>query len=270
MLSPREVGMRKFWVILFVTVAGFTVTSCETLLEMAAGTAGRPQRITNEEAIVALRDALSEGARSASAQLSKKDGYFANAALKILLPPEAQPILDALSKIPQGQKLVDDVVLRLNRSAEEAAKEVVPIFVNAITSMTIADGLAIVKGGDRAATDYLEAKTRPRLFELYRPKVDTALGKPLVLNISAKKSWETLANGYNSAGSVANAAARVAGKKAPMPPVEVDLSTYATNRALDGLFMKIAEEETKIRKNPLAYASSMIKKVFGALKEGLL
>lgn len=270
MLSLSEVRMRKFQIILLFTVAGFMITSCETLLEMAAGTAARPNSITNEEAIVALRDALSEGSRNASAELSQKDGYFGNPALKILLPPEAKPILDTLSKIPQGQKLVDDVVLRLNRSAEDAAKEVVPIFVNAITSMTIADGLAIVKGGDRAATDYLEVKIRSRLFELYRPKVDTALGKPLVLSISAKKAWETLVNGYNSAGTVANTAARLAGKKPPMPPVEVDLSTYATNRALDGIFIKIAEEEAKIRKNPLSYASSMIKKVFSALKEGLL
>lgn len=246
------------------------ITSCSTLLELAAVSTTQSPRVTNEEAITALRDALTEGAKSSSAQLSKKDGYFGNAVLKILLPPEAKPILDTLSKIPQGQKLVDDVVLRLNRSAEEAAKDVVPIFVDAITSMTIADGIAIVKGGDRAATEYLESKTRSRLFGLYRPKVDTALGKPLVLDVSAKKSWETLANSYNSAGKVANTAARLAGKKEPMPPVEVDLATYATNRALDGLFVKIGEEEGKIRKNPVAYASAMIKKVFGALKEGLL
>jgi hypothetical protein len=100
--------------------------------------------------------------------------------------------------------------------------------------------------------------------------VDAALAKPLVSDISAKKSWETLSTSYNKAGTVVNNAARLAGKKDPMPPVTVDLSSYATNRALDGLFLKIGEEEEKIRQNPLGYASGMIQKVFGALKKGLL
>lgn len=227
-------------------------------------------RVTNEEAIAALREALVEGAISASTTLSAKDGYFGNALLKILLPPEAKPMIDSISKIPQGKKLVDDVVLRLNRSAEEAAKNVVPIFRDAIMSMTIIDGIAIVKGGDRAATEYLERKTRGKLKNLYRPKVDNALAKPLVAGISAKKSWHTLSTAYNKAGTYANAAAALAGKKEPMPPVEVDLASYATDKALDGLFHMIAKEEKKIRDNPLKYASNVIRKVFGALKDGLL
>lgn len=248
-------------------------SSCLSTLESAAGSVGLGKggsAITNQEAVAALKDALKEGVQSASRQLSVKDGYFGNALLKILLPPEARPMLDSVGKIPQGQKLIDDVVLRLNRSAEEAAKDVGPIFVDAITSMTVSDGIAIVKGGDRAATDYLESKTRKRLFDLYRPKVDSALSKPLVMEVSAKKAWETLSGAYNKAGTVANAAAKLAGKKEPMPRVTVDLASYATDKALDGLFRKISEEEVKIRKDPLKYASAMIKKVFGALKDGSL
>lgn len=226
--------------------------------------------ITNEEAVAALKDALKEGALSAGKKLSASDGYFADATVKILMPSEAKPMLDTVGKIPQGQKLIDDVVLRLNRAAEEAAKEVVPIFVNAITSMTIADGIAIVKGGDTSATDYLKSKTRQPLMDVYRPKVDAALSKPLVMKISAKQSWSTLTTAYNKVGKVANEAASAIGKKKPMPPVEVDLATYATGKALDGLFLKIGEEEKKIRAHPLEYASNMIKKVFGALKDGLL
>lgn len=259
--------------ILAIVPAILVSASCLSTLESAAGSVGLGKggsAVTNQEAVAALRDALKEGIQSASRQLSVKDGYFGNALLKILLPPEAKPMLDSVGKIPQGQKLIDDVVLRLNRSAEEAAKEVVPIFVDAITSMTVSDGIAIVKGGERAATDYLESKTRKRLFDLYRPKVDTALSKPLVMDVSAKKAWETLSGAYNKAGTVANTAAKLAGKREPMPRVTVDLASYATDRALEGLFLKIGEEEGKIRKDPLKYASAMIKKVFGALKDGLL
>ncbi|MBN2510044.1 MAG: DUF4197 domain-containing protein [Spirochaetales bacterium] len=261
------------YLLILSAVALLTFVSCLTTLTSVAETALSGQgtnRVTNAEAVQALKDALKEGISSASRQLSRTDGYFGSAVLKILLPPEAKPMMDAISKIPQGRKLIDDVVLRLNRAAEEAAKDVVPIFVDTITSMTIADGIAIVKGGNSAATDYLESKTRERLFNLYRPKVDTALGRPLVANISAKKSWETLSSAYNRAGTIPNTTAKALGKKEPMPKVTVDLSSYATNRALDGLFYKIAEEEAEIRKNPAAYASGMIKKVFGALKSGLL
>jgi len=227
-------------------------------------------KVTNADTIAALREALVEGAKSASATLSAENGYFGNELFKILLPPEAKPMVDSISKIPQGKKLVDDVVLRLNRSAEEAAKDVVPIFKDAITSMTITDGIAIVKGGDRAATDYLERKTRSRLHALYQPKVDAALTKPLVMKVSAKKSWNTLSTAYNKAGTFVNAAAALKGSKEPMPPVNVDLAGYATDKALDGLFLMIAQEEGKIRENPLKYSSAIIQKVFGALKKGLL
>jgi L-alanine-DL-glutamate epimerase-like enolase superfamily enzyme len=249
------------------------LASCLSTIESALGSNAAGQKVpavTNAEAVSALRDALKEGIQSASRQLSAKDGYFGDALLKILLPPEAKPMLDSVGKIPQGQKLIDDVVLRLNRSAEEAAKDVVPIFVDAIQAMTIQDGIAIVKGSERSATEYLESKTRSRLFELYRPKVDAALAKPLAMDVSARKAWETLSSAYNKAGSIANPAARLVGKKEPMPLVTVDLAAYATNKALDGLFAKIGEEEGKIRRDPLGYASAMIKKVFGALKDGLL
>ncbi len=258
-----------------LAVISLTAASCPTTLESVASEAlgkngKKGTKVTNEDAIAALREALVEGAKSASSTLSAENGYFGNELLKIMLPPEAKPMVNSISKIPQGKKLVNDVVLRLNRSAEEAAKDVVPIFRDAITSMTIGDGIAIVKGGDRAATDYLERKTRARLRDLYRPKVDSALAKPLVMGVSAKESWKTLSTAYNKAGTVANAAARIAGEKEPMPPVNVDLAGYATDKALDGLFHMIAVEEGKIRDNPLKYASNIIQKVFGALKKGLL
>lgn len=237
---------------------------------VGSSSGGKTSPFTNSEAISAMKDALAEGIKSSSNQLSATDGYFGNAALKILLPEEADIMIDNIGKIPGGQKLIDDVILRLNRSAESAAKEVVPIFTNVITDMTVSDGIAIVTGGDNAATNYLKEKTYSQLRDLYRPKVASALSTPLVANISADSAWSTLTTKYNQVGEPVNKAATFIGKEAPMPEVEVDLATFATEKALDGLFSKIAEEEVEIRANPLEYASSMIQKVFGAVKQGLV
>lgn len=268
----------KFGILVVLVLVVFTTVSClSTLNAVASSVLGsssssssstKKSAFTNAEAITAMKDALNEGIKSASANLSKKDGYFGNAALKILLPTEAQPILNTLNKIPGGQGLVDDVVLRLNRSAEESAKEVTDIFAQAIKEMTVADGIKIVTGSNTAATEYLKSKTYSKLVALYKPKVSSALNKPLVLNVSANKAWTNLTTSYNSVGAVPNKVAKLAGQKEPFPEVEVDLVTYSTEKALDGLFVKIAEEEKVIRKNPLNYASSMIQKVFGAVKSG--
>ena len=265
----------KFGILVVLVLVVFTTVSClSTLNAVASSVLGSSSSsssaaaFTNSEAITAMKDALNEGIKSASANLSKKDGYFGNAALKILLPEEAQPILNTLNKIPGGQSLVDDVVLRLNRSAEESAKEVTSIFTQAIKEMTVSDGIKIVKGNNTAATEYLKSKTYSKLVSLYKPKVSSALNKPLVLNVSANKAWTNLTTAYNTVGAVPNKVAKLAGKTEPFPEVEVDLATYSTEKALDGLFIKIAEEEKNIRANPLDYASSMIKKVFGAVKSG--
>ena len=268
----------KFGILVVLVLVVFTTVSCLSTLNAVASSvlgsssssssSSQKSAFTNAEAISAMKDALNEGIKSASANLSKKDGYFGNSALKILLPEEAQPILNTLNKIPGGQSLVDDVVLRLNRSAEESAKEVTDIFAQAIKEMTVADGIKIVTGNNTAATEYLKSKTYSKLVSLYKPKVSSALNKPLVLNVSANKAWTNLTTSYNTVGAVPNKVAKLAGKTEPFPEVEVDLATYSTEKALDGLFVKIAEEEKVIRKNPLNYASSMIQKVFGAVKSG--
>ncbi len=271
--------MKKFFklgILVVLVLVVFTTVSCLSTLNAVASnvlgssssSSSKKSAFTNAEAISAMKDALNEGIKSASSNLSKKDGYFGNAALKILLPSEAQPILNTLNKIPGGQSLVDDVVLRLNRSAEESAKEVTAIFSQAIKEMTVSDGIKIVTGNSTAATDYLKSKTYSKLVALYKPKVSSALNKPLVLNISANKAWTNLTTAYNTVGAAPNKVAKLAGKTEPFPEVEVDLATYSTEKALDGLFVKIAEEEKVIRKNPLNYASSMIQKVFGAVKSG--
>ena len=271
--------MKKFLkvgILVAMTLIIFTTVSCLSTLNAVASnvlggsssSSSKKSAFTNSEAVTAMKDALNEGIKSASSNLSQKNGYFGNAALKILLPPEAQPIMNVVNKIPGGQTLIDDVVLRLNRSAEESAKDVTNIFAQAIKEMTVTDGIKIVTGKNNAATEYLREKTYNKLLDLYKPKVSAALNKPLVLNVSANKAWSTLTTSYNKVGEVPNKVAKLAGKNEPFPEVEVDLATYSTKKALDGLFVKIAEEEKDIRANPLDYASSMIKKVFGAVKSG--
>lgn len=275
LLHGIVISMRiyKFFAIICCIVS-FFLTSClstdlSTLATSLADGENTGPAFTNSEAISAMKDALVEGIKFSSGNLASDNGYFGDDALKILLPEEANVMVENIEKIPGGQKLVDDVVLRLNRSAEEAAKEVVPIFNNVIDEMTVSDGIAIVAGEKDAATQYLKEKTYSQLVDLYRPKISDALSNPLVAGISADSAWTTLTSKYNQIGAPVNAAAAIIGKDAPMPEVEVDLATFATEKALDGLFSKIAEEEATIRENPLSYASSMIQKVFGAVKQGL-
>ena len=270
--------MKKKHVLIFTVLICLLNISCLSSLQEISnglmdlnggGSYKKVPAYTNEEAVTAMKDALEEGIKFASSSLSQNYAYFKNELIKILLPEEAKPILGILNKIPGGQSLVDDVVLRLNRTAEEAAKDTVSIFVSAIKQMTVIDGIKIVTGNKDAATQYLREKCYDKLVNLYKPKVNTVLNKPLVMNVSANEAWEKLITNYNKYGKIANTAARIAGQKEPCPAVTVDLAQYATEKALDGLFTGIAQEEAKIRENPLKYASAMIQKVFNYVKQGI-
>jgi hypothetical protein len=215
--------------------------------------------LTEAEVAKGLKEALIIGSENASAILSAVDGYYGDELVKIYLPEEASVIIDNLGRIPGGDKLVEDVVLRINRAAEDAAKEVTPIFVNSITQMTIYDAFAILKGADNAATQYLRNTTRTDLYNLYKPKIRQATGKDILGGISARESWETLTGKWNT---FANS---VAGKMAGLDAVNTDLDDYLTNRALDGMFLKVQDEEKKIRTNISARVTPLLEKVFGSL-----
>jgi hypothetical protein len=215
--------------------------------------------LTESEVVRGLKEALIEGSKNSSSILSAVDGYYGDAMVKILLPPEASVIIDNLSRIPGGDKLVEDVVLRINRAAEDAAKEVAPIFINSIQQMTIQDAFGILRGADNAATQYLSNTTRTELYDLYKPKIRQSTDKDILGGISTKESWETLTGRWNQ---VANS---VAGKLAGFSPVNTDLDDYLTNRALDGMFLKVEIEEKKIRENVSARVTPLLKKVFGSL-----
>ena len=210
--------------------------------------------LTNDEVVQGLKEALNVGTDTSITKLSASNGYFKDQVVKILLPKEAEPVYNVLSSIPGGQILLDNAVLAINRAAEDAAPEAKTIFVSAITGISIADGFTILKGGDTAATVYLSSKTRTPLIDLFRPKIQTSLSKPLLLNTSAEKAYGDLINAYNNAslGGIL------------WPQIKTNsLSAHVTEKALDGLFVKVGDEERKIRRDPMHRVSEILQKVFG-------
>lgn len=242
--------------ILVLLFAGITA-GCAELMNVVQSPAIVP--LTEEEIISGLKEALSVGARASAEKLSAENGYYGDSAVKILLPDEAKIIVDNISRIPGGNQLVEDVILRINRAAEEAAREAAPIFVNSITRMTVRDAYNILRGADNAATTYLKNTTYDQLYILYKPKITNSTEKKIIGNISAKDSWITLTGKWNTvAGSVA-------GKLAGLKPVNSDLDSYLTTKALNGLFSKVEIEEQKIRKDVSARVTPLLKRVFGSL-----
>ncbi len=203
---------------------------------------GNPN-LTNDEVVKGLKEALNVGTKNSTTKASKADGFYKNPGIKIPMPPEAKKMESTLRGVGMN-KPVDDFVKSLNRAAEEAAKDAAPIFLNAITSMSIQDGFTILKGQDNAATNYLKDKTTSELKVKFKPIVAKALKK-----VQVTKYWNPLASRYN---------------KIPMAkPVNPNLEDYVTTKAIEGLFKLLAEEELKIRKDPAARVSDLLKKVFG-------
>jgi hypothetical protein len=235
----------------------FFLNSCAELSQIAQTAVGQNLPLTNIEIVAGLKEALTVGTDSTVAHLSAVDGYLKDQAIKILLPPEAQTITKNLSKLPGGAKLVDDVIVRINRAAEDAAKGAKSIFVNSVKEMTFTDALSILKGPDNAATQYFKQKTSVQLGELYRPKIRESLNKNLVAGISTQQSWNELTTQWNK---LANSAV---GKIGGLKPVDVKLEDYILQRALDGMFLKIEEREKDIRTNANARVTTLLKRVFG-------
>jgi len=217
------------------------------LLEKAQGSVPLPSKggtkLTNDEIIQGLKSALEVGAKNSASRTSAVDGFFKNPGIKIPFPPEADKVRGTVVKLGM-QSQVDKFVLTLNRAAEEAAKEAAPIFLSAIKGMSIGDGLNILKGEDNAATTYLKGRTSSELTGKFQPVVQKAIEK-----VEVTKYWNPIITTYNKAPFVKQ-----------MNP---DLEAYVTEKAIEGLFVLIAEEELKIRKDPMARVSDILRKVFG-------
>lgn len=200
------------------------------------------EEISTEEVAAGLKEALNQGTSKGADQLSATDGYF-KSIYKIFLPEEAQAVCKKLSVIPGFSSIEEDVIEKINRAAEDAATKAKPIFINAIKQMTIADAWNILKGNDDAATKYLNKTTYSPLYNEFKPVITASMEK-----VGALQLWASAINKYNQIPLV---------KK-----VNPDMSDYVTNKALEGLFKKIAEEELNIRHNFSARTSDLLKKVF--------
>jgi len=234
-----------------ISVIGFlfiTASSCaqvkwdQTIKDATNIISGK--NLTNDEIIKGLKEALSVGSNNSAAKASKVDGYFKNPLIKIPFPKEAKQMESTLKSIGMS-KQVDAFVKALNRAAEDAAKKAAPIFVNAITKMTITDGLNILKGTNDAATQFLKKTTSAPLKNEFMPVVKASINK-----VQLTKYWNPLVTNYNKVPFVTK-----------MNP---NLDDYVTQKAIEGLFTLVAQEEAKIRKDPAARVSDILKKVFGS------
>jgi Protein of unknown function (DUF4197) len=190
-----------------------------------------------------LKQALQIGADQAVKVTGRPDGYFANQEIKILMPSNLRPLEKGLRMIGYGPK-IDDFVLSMNRAAEAAAPAARKIFIDAITAMTINDARGILSGGDTAATNYFKEKTTPQLTSAFRPVVERTMAKNGVT-----QQYNALAQQYKSIPFAKNQ--------------DLDISHYVVSKALDGLFFELGQEERKIRKDPAAQTTNLLKEVFG-------
>ena len=217
-------------------------SGCETAQQVLGSINTNNTTLSTNDIASGLKEALSIGTQNSSSRLSAVDGFFSNAAIKILMPEEAKKVETTLRNIGLGS-LVDKAVLSINRAAEEASKSASPIFVNAIKEMTITDAMGILKGGDYAATDYFKGKTTAPLTSAFRPVIENALKKT-----DATKYWSDVFTAYN---------------KFTSKPINTDLAGYVTEKSLSGIFYEVSLEEQKIRKDPAARVTELLKKVFG-------
>lgn len=228
------------------------ILTCTFLSLITLATTALKSDIKSTDA-AGLKEALKVGTNLAVSKLNVTDGYLGNALVKILLPPEAQQIQKYAGSLGLGDKLFKDAMVSMNRAAEKAAKDAKPIFVNAITGITIQDATGILFSSDHgSATKYLKTKTYTNLEGLYKPQIKSSLN-----SVGATALWGQIVNPYNHFAST------FAGKFAGAKTVNPNLEEYVTRKALDGLFLMISKEEKNIRENPAARVTDILKQVFG-------
>lgn len=244
--------MKKFLIPLgLIGIVTLSSGSCDVLSEaneILGGNSSSNSGLTNDEVISGLKEALNVGIKNSVDLTSVTDGFLKNSEIRLPFPPDAIKVRDkAIEWGLQGQ--VDKFETTLNRAAEEATKEALPIFRDAILGMSISDGFAILKGGDGAATRFLKDKTTAALVTAFRPKVDAAIAK-----VKLTDYWNPIITKYNQAMTISG------GQK-----LNPDLGEFVTTRAISGLYTMVEKEENKIRKDPLARVTDLLQKVFGSL-----
>jgi hypothetical protein len=249
--------MKKIVLVFFVVAAAFAANAQKGLLgginkalgkdsakvsAVISQNSGGKVSLSNDDIIKGLKEALTIGTDSSSKKLNRINGFFSDAAIKILMPDEAKKAEKTLRNFGMSA-LVDKAILSMNRAAEDAAGGISVIFWDAIKQMSVKDGLSILRGNDFAATEFLKKNTSASLAEKMRPVIKASLDK-----VNATQYWKDVFNAYN---------------KFSKQPINTDITAYVTGKAMDGIFHEIGLEEQKIRKDPAAQVTDLLKKVFG-------
>lgn len=241
----------------FALVLILTQSSCAQKLQQLAKdvqikvptqVVNQTPQLTNEEVVSGLREALQVGIKNAVNKSAVLDGFLGNPEIRLPFPPDAIKVREKALQLGMNSQ-VEKFETTLNRAAEEAVKEALPIFTQAILNMSVQDGFAILKGGNGAATRFLQEQTSQQLYNAFLPKVKDATAK-----VSLTAYWTPLINKYNAA------VALTGGER-----INSDLDAFVTQRAIEGLFKMVQQEEDKIRANPAARVTDLLAKVFGSL-----
>lgn len=240
--------MNKTWIVGAAIAAFFT--SCDVLMQ-AGQMAASSMIPSNDEVVKGLKEALVNGVTTGSSNLNKRGAFFGNAALKILLPPEVKNVESKirnsmlLNSLIGGQ--LDKCIQAMNDGAENAMAKAIPVFKDAVTKMSFADAMGILKGGNGAATTYLRNTTTTALNAAFQPVIKTALDE-----VQVAKYWEPIVTTVNSNKALLGLSS----------DINPDLNAYVTEKATYGLFTEIEKEENAIRQNPAKRTSEILKKVF--------
>ncbi|QHL88883.1 DUF4197 family protein [Nibribacter ruber] len=234
-----------FGALLFLGLTSCTASQIQQAVDGAIATqTGRGGPLTQNEVAMGLREALSQGITKGANQASQTDGFYKNSLIRIPFPADVQRVEKTLRSIGLGSE-VDKFVMTLNRGAEDAAKSAVPIFISAIKQLTFSDVWNILRGEQDAATQFLKRTTTSQLTQAFRPVIKNSLDK-----VNATRYYTDLVNRYNKIPMVQKA--------------NPDLESYATQKAIDGLFILVAQEEANIRENPIARTTELLRRVFGS------
>ena len=236
--------MKTFYFIMAVFLCSATLTHAGLLDNVMKGVGTSSRGDTDDSNIASgLKEALSIGTENATSNVSRVDGYFGNQMIKILMPEKIQQVGEVLSKVGY-QKEVDDFVLSMNRAAEKAAPKAISFFGDAIREMTFEDARGILNGGNTSATEFFKRKTHDKIYDAFKPIISSSMDE-----VGVTRSYKEIMGRYESIPFM--------GKES------VDLDHYVTNKAMDGLFYMVGQEEKKIRTNPAARATDLLKTLFG-------
>jgi len=232
--------MKRFILISFISSSLLLFSACEILKELEIPASGT---VSEGDIINGLKEALKIGTENGINSLSQQDGFYGNPLFKIPFPEEVKYVEEKLRALGFN-KMIDDFILTLNRGAEKAVKKASPIFIDAIKNMSFTDARTILNGKDDEATRYFHSKTHNQLIIAFKPDVQTTLDQ-----VQVNAYWTDITTAYN---------------KIPFTKkVDTDLAQYVTEKAVDGLFIRIAQEEKLIRKDPEARVTEILRKVFG-------